>query len=338
MKDLRYSHFSLRRHLAGAAAAIPSACQFEITFNCPLHCGHCRTSCFAGGRELDATAIKSILDKVRDAGALWLCLTGGDPLARHDFAGIYTHAKALGFMVTVLTSGVLIDRSSIGLFRKMPPFVVEITLNAAGERVYEEMSGVQGSWRKAMAGIRALRQNSVPLKLKTLLTSQNQGELPKIRELARSLGVAHEMSADINPRLNGDTGPCGLRAPVPRVRRLHGAERCRPRVDAARGELFRCAAPGMDTLFIDASGDLVFCPFIRRFHASLLDMTIPAAQAFVLSGLRATIGAERSVCASCSRRGFCTWCPGRALLEKGDMASPIAYYCATAGRTDGAGA
>ena len=46
--------------------------------------------------------------EIKEAGCLYLLLTGGEPLLREDFPEIYTFAKHNGFLVTVFTNGTLL--------------------------------------------------------------------------------------------------------------------------------------------------------------------------------------------------------------------------------------
>ena len=52
--------------------------------------------------------IQHILDEIKDAGCLWLLLTGGEPLLRPDFLEIYQYAKHKGFLLTLFTNGTLL--------------------------------------------------------------------------------------------------------------------------------------------------------------------------------------------------------------------------------------
>src|SRR4030042_1866779 len=109
MKEIEYQDFSLATHNKNWQINKANVCQFELTFKCGLHCKHCYSDCFNNpssiSRELDTKQIKLILDKVYAAGCFWLCFSGGDPLAREDFLGIYSYAKQKGFIITVFTNG-----------------------------------------------------------------------------------------------------------------------------------------------------------------------------------------------------------------------------------------
>jgi MoaA/NifB/PqqE/SkfB family radical SAM enzyme len=159
------------------------------------------------------------------------------------------------------------------------------------------------------------------LKLKTLLMSRNSQELPGLRAYAGGLGVPFEAQLDVNPRLDSDLSPCAWRLPPAAAR---AARKCR--VPGRKGELFRCAVLGQDTLFLDARGNLVLCPLLRRFKAPA-SAGIEAGRRSLLEQLKRAWPDPEPYCSSCPRRGGCVWCPARALLETGDMGRPIPYYC-----------
>ena len=241
MKTGRYQEFSRRAHEARGL----SVAQFELTFGCDLRCRHCMTDCYNKPvllqRELPTREVKEILDRLKASGVLWLCLTGGDPLTRGDFPEIHEHAKKLGFIVTVFTNGCRIDRGMARLLGRMQPFVIEITLNAITEELYERISGRRGSFGKVMAALELLKAEHIPIKLKTQVTRENAGEAPRIQAFARGRGIPWDASCLLYPRLNGDLGPAFLRVD-PRTMPGQGSECAAASARASKSsvELFPC--------------------------------------------------------------------------------------------------
>ncbi len=133
MKEIAYKDFSLKAHRANLLLSRPSVCQFELTFRCGLHCTHCYTDCYNDPlytvKELTTEDVARALDRIRSLGVVWLCLTGGDPLERPDFSEIYCMAKEKGFIVTVFTNACFFNEGIFAVFKKSPPFSIEVTLN-----------------------------------------------------------------------------------------------------------------------------------------------------------------------------------------------------------------
>ena len=72
---------------------------------CPLRCGYCDTAyAFSGG---DWRSFASILTDVSSYDAQYVCVTGGEPLAQPNCAGLLNLLCDAGYEVSVETSGAL---------------------------------------------------------------------------------------------------------------------------------------------------------------------------------------------------------------------------------------
>ena len=348
MREIQYRTFSLRTHKINWLLKRPNVCQFELTFGCNLHCKHCYTDCYNKPaylkKELKAKEIKFILDKVYKAGVIWLCFTGGDPLTRKDFLDIYSYARDKGFIITAFTNGYSMTEKIAKYFKKRPPFVIEMTLNAVTEELYEKISQVKDSFEKAMKGIDLILRENLPLKIKTQIIKDNLGEVPKIKKFIKGLGLKFRPSSDLHARLNGDLAPCNLRISPQEVLCLNGKRRlsdngCRllqktedtPRLRSGQGrqktDLFRCAIGGGDGINLDPYGNMFLCNLIRKPAFNLLKVDIEYASNKLLSLVRNRKFVGNSKCKGCNLREFCRWCPGRAYLEAGNEEASIPYYC-----------
>jgi radical SAM protein with 4Fe4S-binding SPASM domain len=336
MFETQYKNFSLKMHKKNWRRQRPNACQFELTFGCQLHCKHCYTDCYNNKRyrqkELDTKKVKLLLDKLSASGVLWLFLTGGDPLSRKDFLEIYSYAKGKGFLITVFTNGFSMTRDMARHFMESPPFVIEITLNAVTERLYERMSRVKGSFAKTMHGLRLIIDAGLPLKIKTDITRDNLPEIAKIRKFIENMGVEFTPNIDIYAKLNGELAPCKLRIKPSEALKIKGREilgHCSLEAPSAKrkNDLFRCAAGGSDGIYMDPFGNVSPCNMIRKPSFNLLRTeTSEVLRNLSLITRGRKLGA-RSKCRDCARRDLCRVCPGKAYLEKGDMEAHVEYYC-----------
>src|SRR2546428_13606110 len=95
-----------------AGQRFPLSGQWELTCRCNLRCVMCYTDCFNTPemirQELSFPEIVRIMDDIHEAGGLELCLTGGEPLARRGFLGLYPSAKQAGCLVARVTNGTLL--------------------------------------------------------------------------------------------------------------------------------------------------------------------------------------------------------------------------------------
>lgn len=340
MREISYREFSRVAHDANIGAGRPTDCQFELTFGCDYRCPHCYTSCYNRKsllkKELKTEEVKSILVKMRRAGVLWLCLTGGDPLSRADFGDIYSFARRQGFIITVFTNGFRVTPDIVRLWRGAPPFLIEMTLNAASEKLYDGISGCRGSFSRVMRGLDFLQDALLAVKLKMQVTRDNLGELPAVRVLARQRRLSLEPSFLIHPRLDADRAPCRLRAPLPASsfsaqQRIFPSESCHlSRVTSQSRRkplLFPCAIDSGARLYVDPYGSGFLCCFLRKPKYSLLRLSVARVRKAALDFARQRRYRGEAVCPSCERRADCVACPGLAYLETGDPEAVVAYYC-----------
>jgi radical SAM protein with 4Fe4S-binding SPASM domain len=340
MRTASYKAFSLKFHKKNWLDRRPSLCQFELTFGCALRCKHCYTDCYnkAGyiRRELNTKEVKLILDKVHDRGILWLCLTGGDPLTRKDFFEIYAYAKNKGFIITIFTNAHSMTRRIAGYLKNNPPFVIEVTLNAVKQVTYEKITQVEGSFSKTKKGIDLILRAGLPLKIKTQVTKDNLEELPQIKKFMESSGLKFRPSVFLHNRINGDSTPSNLRISPQEVLSLNGKRKlslsdCDLSLDselrAQSCELFRCAVSGGDGIHIDPRGNIVPCSCIREPKVNLLKEDLAEARGKVLDWVRTRYFSGNIKCQSCPIRSKCYNCPGKALLETGNLEGIVNWYC-----------
>jgi len=84
-------------------AGVPTT--FVRLTGCPLRCQYCDTAyAFTGG---DWWELEAILHRVRELGAQYVCVTGGEPLAQTSCLELLTALCDAGYRVSIETSGAL---------------------------------------------------------------------------------------------------------------------------------------------------------------------------------------------------------------------------------------
>src|SRR5437867_1712212 len=190
--DMSADEFATRmlRNLEGGR--YPLIGQWELTCRCNLHCVMCYTDCFNTPdlipQELSLSEIIRIMDEIREAGCLDLCLTGGEPLARRDFLEIYTYAKQKGFLVTVFTNGTLVTPKIADYWVQYPPAMIEISFHGLTEQSFDQITQGPGSYARCLEGIGLIRERNLPLMLKTTGMTINRHEVLKIKDYVEGLG------------------------------------------------------------------------------------------------------------------------------------------------------
>jgi radical SAM protein with 4Fe4S-binding SPASM domain len=268
-------------------------------------------------------------------------LTGGEPLLREDYPAIHRHALEKGIMVAVFTNGTLIDRKAARFFRDYPPFCMDITLPGITRETYEKVSGRRGSWEQCREAIRLLHQYRVPFRLKTVVSTLNQSELPRIKAFARRLKVEHRFDALICRRLDGGAAPARFRLPPAEIVRLDRRDgekweefveyACRSYGASSSRRLYRCGG-GVHSFHVTADGKLTLCALETRHAYDLARGSFTEGWETFIPRVRSIESAPGNLCASCEAVSLCGNCPAWSALETGSPDQSSEFRCQVARR------
>jgi MoaA/NifB/PqqE/SkfB family radical SAM enzyme len=327
-------------------ARIPLAGALDLTYRCNYGCVHCYggplkradPECEA---ELEASRMLDLLSQASQAGCLYLTLSGGEPLLRDDFIDIYLGAKQLGLIVTVLSNASLLTTDHLDVFAEYPPHQVDISLYGASEAVYERITRVPGSYRRAIRGIERLVDRGIPVALKTMIMRDNLDEVPAIEALADRLGVRFRLDPLITPRLNGDLAPLAQRVDPEEAVKLEMAdegrrfglvslaERMQDFGDEALGDggrIYVCGA-GLSAFHLDPAGTLRGCVVSREFAFDANGVGFDKAWRLLTEAFDKATWRGGEGCAGCRNAILCGYCPGLFALEQASSSRPPGYVC-----------
>ncbi|MEW5803151.1 MAG: radical SAM protein [bacterium] len=331
---------------------IPIAVQVNVTRQCNLHCIHCcvgkrekskrsgkeTVAVPAPGSELTLQEIHQLLEQLARSGCLLLTLSGGEVLLREDLYEIIDSARRLDFAVKVFTNGTLLGKKEAETFRKFHLQEVHISLYAAEARIHDMISGVSGSWQKTMEGIRFLKQEGVPVKIKCAIMKQNLGEYRKVYDLAVSLGTDYAFDPIITVRDDGNRDPLKhridqedlhtvLHDPIFRNKGSETGEKNACLLSDIIEEI-PCSA-GHYICFVSPEGDVtpcvqlpVVCGNVREQDFYWVWQHSPQMQKIRQYQIKDIHG-----CSDCRHLSWCARCPGLAYLEDGDLLGPSSAAC-----------
>ncbi|MEW6358024.1 MAG: radical SAM protein [Planctomycetota bacterium] len=327
-----------------ARQRVPLFGSFSLTHRCNLRCAHCYLDPAArrgagAPRELGGGELARILDEAAEAGCLQVLLTGGEPMLHRDFARVYRRAKTNGLLVNVFTNATRITPNVLDLFCDLPPHAVEVSVYGATAETYERITGVEGSYGRCIAGIEALLDRGLCIKLKTVLMTLNQHEFFEIESMARGYGVGFRFDAAIFPRFDGDRGPISLRVPAGEAVEMEFADEGRRRAcekyyQAARNlpatdALYRCGA-GRILFHVDPYGVMTPCLMTDDPRYDLCDGTFAQGWRDVLPRIMEKKAGRDFICSHCERKTLCDPCSAFFRLENGSEGCRSEYLCAMA--------
>lgn len=317
-------------------APAPLGGTIELTHRCNLGCVHCYCRRPAADRaardaEMSYDTICRIVDQVEEMGCFILLLTGGEPLVRDDFPEIYKYIISKGILVALFTNATLVTPRIVDLLVEYPPLLVEVSLYGPTQEVYESITGVPGSFRRCMEGVRLLADSGVDFYLKTPLMAQNKDHLADLEKLAASLGIEFRFGTVLSPRLNDMDGRFAPYDHTLSLQEIVEIEFGAPErvahwedfVERARSiprpeTIYHCGA-GLFGFLIDDKGALNMCALSREPGYDLVKGTFREGWASLVALRQRTWDMENGDdgCRHCDLFTYCFQCPGRAQLEYG---------------------
>ena len=169
---------------------------WETTIKCNLTCAHCRRleSDEAAFKDLTTAQAKDLIAQLAELGSAQpmmpvLVFSGGEPLCRDDLFELIGRAKAAGIIPALATNGTLIDAAAAGQIRDSGIVRVAVSLDGATAEVHDKLRQLEGSFERALQGIKHLREKEMSVQINITLTKHNAGQLEDVYELAKSVGA-----------------------------------------------------------------------------------------------------------------------------------------------------
>ena len=313
------------------------AVDFEVTHRCPCNCMHCCLD-HTQTDELDLSEIASLFGQLREEGVLELGITGGEPLIRQDFFQILALAHKERFLISLLTSGVLIGPAEIARLKDTGVKHVEISLLGATAVTNDMIMGHAGAFDKIVRATRLLVKAKIPVTLKTTVLQLNYTELDEMARLAKKLHADFDACCLITPRDNGNAAPQRLMLNERQLAQIDRKYLGVPLVDhdeKLSGAVLTCQA-GKTVAAVDPSGNVLPCILFPRNVGNIRSRTFrniwtddPDPFLRELRGLKDT---DIKVCYRCEQKEECQRCPGTAYLETGELRQPSGAACFLAGQ------
>ena len=296
---------------------IPAQAVLELTYRCNLKCIHCYVDRHEP-YELTFEEWKDVIDQLKAAGTMYLLFTGGEIMIRPDMLDIARYARSNGFMPGFLTNGTMLTPSICQAIAELKPFSLGLSLYGATETTHESVTGVPGSFRKTLDGIKMLTEAGLVPTVQTQIMKNNLGELEQIKKIVQNLGAKFRINMGMGPSKSGMDYPF----------------QCEPdEIDMAMCDWWRevpnqgkCGDPGQckagkAMCSISPQGDVFPCIMfplklgnIKETSFESLWMLDPS---ITLQHIRSITRDDLSTCNSCDLRTYCQRCTGIAYLESG---------------------
>ncbi len=285
-----------------------SRASYELNLGCNYDCEHCYLGLkrFEG---LDWPARQRLLLTMRDAGVVWLQLTGGEPLVDRLFTQVYTFAYDLGMLLTISTNGSRLWRDDIlNLMVTNPVYKLTLSVYGATAAGYDAVTRRPGSFDKFTKGLAAAVAAELPISLNLVVTQNNAHELVGMKTMAGDYGLPYHVYSNISPTIYG--GADVLRSQDPSYLR-----RRKPFTGCNAGHTFFHADP---------FGRASICKVGRDPSIPLLEEGVEGLRR--LGGIADNLLGRQGGCTGCTLQGTCGTCmPLVQLYRKAN--ADLRTYC-----------
>jgi PqqA peptide cyclase len=171
------------------AALAPYTLVAELTHRCALACPYCSNprNLVRGGDELKAADWLRVVDDAADLGVMQVHLSGGEPLARADLEPIAARAHARDLYVSLVTSGVPLDRARL---EALAPSLdhVQLSIQAADEASSDRIADF-AAWGQKMRVAEWVKGLGLPLTVNVVLHRGNIDQAAQVIALGERLGA-----------------------------------------------------------------------------------------------------------------------------------------------------
>ena len=141
----------------------------------------------------------SLARQMKDAGTLFLLLTGGEPLLFPEFKELYKELQNMGMILTINSNGTLINEEWADFFAKHKPRRINITLYGADDQAYGKLCHYPAGFQKTVNAIRMLRDREIDGKINGSITSKNEEDIKKILDIAKQYDAAVNLDTYMYP-------------------------------------------------------------------------------------------------------------------------------------------
>ena len=314
---------------------IPLHGTFELTARCNFDCKMCyvhlnEQQIKSIGRELTNEEWIEIARQARDAGMLYLTLTGGEVFSRPGFRELYCKLSEMGFLISILSNGYLIDEKVIEWLGEMPPISLRFTLYGASNETYYQVCGIKDGFDKVSHAIDLVKKAGIPFHMVSTLVKENVGDLTAMQEFANEKKANIAFNASVLKSVRGATQD----AVSHRVDIFGGYENVlKQMISEGRDRLYPHYNHPLDvcgnyrkSFWLTWNGNLQLCSFMNEPAISLIgNIGFNEAWNQLLDQLEQMRKPEK--CNSCQYEGFCSQCPGVLSAESGNHLCACEEVC-----------
>ena len=155
---------------------------------CNCRCVMCDIWQRTDARQLAVATLERHRDSMLQLGVRQVVLTGGEPLLNRELSGILAFFRSLHVRVTLLTSGLLLEKRAPLLAEGVDEIILSLDGPAA---VHDRIRGIPRGFETIARGVGAIRRLSpgMPISCRTTVQKQNHTHLCATVQAAHGLAL-----------------------------------------------------------------------------------------------------------------------------------------------------
>lgn len=159
-----------------------------VVWNCTRRCNLKCVHCYSHSHDVDykdemtTDEARRFIDGLAVFGTPVLLFSGGEPTLRKDLFELIDYARSKGIRAVISTNGTLITEEIAVRLGAAGLSYVGVSLDGL-DAVHDRFRGVEGSFERALAGIRACRKAGVKVGLRFTINKLNADQVPGIFDL-----------------------------------------------------------------------------------------------------------------------------------------------------------
>jgi len=182
----------------------PLYLMWELLDRCNFSCPFCYIVGHSDNKIIRFSEAKPQIDYLIEKGLLYCLLSGGEPTIHPDFISIYKHLKKSGVITEVYSNGAQLEEKHFKLFRKYPPYKLEITIYGLSDKIFKKNTGSKYVAKTILTNIIRMKENGVNVVCKTPVNSLTMVEFDEIQSWCKENNITHYHSTDISMSYDND--------------------------------------------------------------------------------------------------------------------------------------
>lgn len=335
-----------------ARAGIPLSGTFELTPCCNMACKMCyvrktRAEQEAIGRLRTKEEWLELGQKAKEAGMLYLLITGGEPFLYPEIREVLSGLQKMGLVISINTNGTMIDEEIVDWLKECAPSRFNITLYGASDETYEKLCGNPKGFTQVKRAIRLLKEAGFVLKINCSVTPHNVQDLEAIFAFCEKEELVLQATSYMFPPVRRDSSMVGKNerfSPVEAAYQMakimalthgedvfeewtglpDGLEEDCPEIETER-EGIRCRA-GKCSFWVTWEGKILPCGMFPSEQAqNVFEMEF--SKAWENLKQESSVVRLSAKCSSCSLKKSCRACAAMAITESGSFDKVPEYRC-----------